>query len=47
MKVEGVDIFGRAAALGATDCGQHGLEDFFPQGEQCGEGGMTPLNGQV
>jgi hypothetical protein len=31
MKVKGMDNFGRAAALGATDSGQHGLEDFFAE----------------
>ena len=38
MKVEGMDSFGRAAALWATDSGQHWLKDFFPQDEQCCEG---------
>jgi hypothetical protein len=34
MKVEGVDVFGQAARLGATDSGQHGLEHFLPQDKQ-------------
>jgi hypothetical protein len=35
MKVKGMDNFGRAAALGATDSGQHRLKDFFAQDKQC------------
>jgi len=37
MKVQGVDIFGRAAAFRATDSGQDGFEKFFSQNKQCGE----------
>jgi hypothetical protein len=38
MKVDGVDIFGWAAALWATDSGQHGFDEFFSQDKQCREG---------
>jgi hypothetical protein len=41
MKVEGVDIFGWAAALGATGSSQYGLEDLFAQDKQCGESSDT------
>jgi hypothetical protein len=37
MKIERMDGFGRTTALGATDSGQHGLEDFSPQNQQCGQ----------
>ena len=36
VKIQRMDIFGRTAAFGATDAGQHWFNNFFPQDQQCG-----------
>jgi hypothetical protein len=49
-----MNVLGRTTALGPIDSGQHWLEDFLSQEQECGEGSdsrpahsITPALGQA